>query len=167
MPGGQCVRCPRAKEETVTPLDLRISCPRPTRQKLLGFFFLPRTIDKLRAELPGGHLGLYLNHDIGFSAYVVKRLGLDMNAFRDTVARAADESEVAAWLERCIDSRTAPALNAKLESFVVERMSVDDQILIRERHPVMAMRPELNCILDILDADDDYSAAPRSPANSS
>jgi len=151
----------------VTPLDLRISRPRPTRQKLFGFFFLPRTIDKLRAELPGGHLGLYLNHDIGFSAYVVKRLGVDMNAFRDTVARAADESEVAAWLERRIDSRTAPALNAKLESFVVERMSVDDQILIRERHPVMAMKPELNCILDILDADDDYSAAPRSPANSS
>ena len=167
MAGGQCVRCPRAKEETMTPLDLRISRPRSARQTLFGFFFLSRTIDKLRAELPGGHLGLYLNHDIGFSAYVVKRLGLEMNEFRDAVARAADESAVTAWLETRIDSATAPALNAKLESFVVERMSVDDQILVRERHPVMAMRPDLNCILDILDADDDYSAAPRSPANSS
>ena len=167
MPGGQCVQCPRAKEASMTPLDLRISRPRSARQTLFGFFLLPRTIDKLRAELPGGHLGLYLNHDIGFSAYVVKRLGLDMNEFRDTVARAAEESEVAAWLEAHIDSTTAPALNAKLESFVVERMSADDQILVRKRHPVMATRPELTCILDILDADDDYSAGPSSPANSS
>jgi hypothetical protein len=167
MPGGQCVRCPGAKEASMTPLDLRISPPRPARQTLFGFFLLPRTIDKLRAELPGGHLGLYLNHDVGFSAYVVKRLGLDMNEFRDAVARAATEAEVAAWLETRIDSTMASALNAKLESFVVERMSLDDQVLVRERHPVMATRPELNCILDILDADDDYSAAPRNPANSS
>jgi hypothetical protein len=167
MPGGQCVRCLGAKEASMTPIDLSISRPRPARQTLFGFFLLPRTIDKLRAELPGGHVGPYLNHDAGFSAYVVKRLGLDMNEFRDAVARAADEAEVAAWLATRIDSTTASALNAKLESFVVERMSIDDQILVRQRHPVMVRRPELNRILDILDADDDYSAAPRSPANSS
>jgi hypothetical protein len=28
------------------------------RDMLLGFYLLPRTIDKLRAELPGGDLGL-------------------------------------------------------------------------------------------------------------
>ena len=55
---------------------------------------LPRTIDKLRAELPGGDLGDYLNHDIGFSAYVVRRLGLDMDEFRNAVAEAADETAV-------------------------------------------------------------------------
>ncbi len=143
----------------MTPLDLRSQPPRSTRATVLGFYLLPRTIDKLRAELPGGHIGNYLNHDTGFSAYVVKRLGLDMHAFREAVAKADDEAAVVSWLEARIDRASAPALNAKLETFVVERMSPQDQTLVRERHPVMALRPELSKILDILDADDKFAFA--------
>ncbi len=55
-----------------------------------------------------------------------------------------------------VDASTAPALNAKLETFVVERMSAEDQVLVRERHPVMAAKPELSKILDILEADDEF-----------
>jgi hypothetical protein len=120
---------------------------------------LPRTIDKLRAELPGGDLGAFMNHDTGFSAYVVRRLGLDMNDFRAAVAAAADEDAVIAWLAARIDPAIAPAINAKLESFVVERMSAEDQVLVRARHPIMAERPELSVLLDILDADDDRTFA--------
>jgi len=138
----------------VTPLDLRSRPPRGPREKILGFYFLPRTIDKLRAELPGGTLGSYMNHDRGFSAYVIRRLGLDMGELRQAVANAPDEAAVVDWLAARIDTSTAQALNAKLESFVAERMSVDDQNLLRQRHPVMANRPELSKILDILEADD-------------
>ncbi len=138
----------------MTPLDLRARAPRSTRETMLGFYFLPRTVDKLRAELPGGNVGPYLNHDTGFSAYVVRRLGLDMDEFRRAVGEAVDESAVVEWLAARIDPATAATLNAKLETFVVERMSPEDQVLVRERHPVMAERPELSKILDILDADD-------------
>ena len=140
----------------MTPLDLRTHKPRSTRATMLGFYLIPRTIDKLRAELPGGTIEPYLNHDTGFSAFVVKRLGLEMNAFRDIVARASDEREIETWLTERVDPAAAPALNAKLESFVIERMSPDDQVLVRKRHPVTAHRPELSKILDILDADDGY-----------
>jgi hypothetical protein len=138
----------------MTPLDLRAYAPRGPRETILGFYMLPRTVDKLRAELPGGNLGQYLNHDTGFSAYVVRRLGLDMNEFRQAVARAASEDEVVAWLAARIDPAAAPALNAKLETFVVERMRPEDQLLVRERHPIMAEHPELSKILDILAAED-------------
>jgi hypothetical protein len=141
----------------MTPLDLRKQPPRGVRETSLGFYLLPRTIDKLRAELPGGDLGHYLNHDTGFSAFVVKRLGLDMDEFREAVAHAPDEAGVIAWLAARVDPDAATTLNAKLETFVIERMSPADQQLIRERHPVMANRPELSKILDILDADDAYS----------
>jgi hypothetical protein len=144
----------------MTPLDLRVRPPRASREALLGYHLLPRTIDKLRAELPGGNLGAYLNHDTGFSAFVVRRLGLDMHEFRAAVAAAEDEAAVATWLEVRVDPAGAAALNAKLESFVVERMSAADQILVRERHPVMAQYPELAKILDILDADDRHAFAP-------
>jgi hypothetical protein len=143
----------------MTPLDLRTQRPRPVRATLLGFYLLPRTIDKLRAELPGGNLGEYVNHDTGYSAYIVRRLGLDMNEFRAAVAAAPDEEAVTAWLAERIDESAAPALNAKLETFVVERMSVEDQALVRERHPVMAQRPELSSVLDVLDADDELTYA--------
>ncbi len=76
----------------MTPLDLTQRHPRLPREKMLGFYFLPRTVDKLRAELPGGNMGRYLNHGTGFSAFVVRRLGLDMNEFRDAVGRLATKT---------------------------------------------------------------------------
>ena len=170
---GGFVRCPHlfASHQTsiegyaMTPLDLSQRPPRSTRTTMLDFYFLPRTVDKLRAELPGGNVGRYLNHDTGFSAFVVRRLNLDMDEFREAVARAGDEAAVIAWLSERIDTAAAPALNAKLESFVLERMSPSDQVLVRELHPVMASRPELSKVLDILDADDEHAfASPPRPA---
>jgi hypothetical protein len=145
----------------MTPLDLRRQPPRPTRETLLGCYFLARTIDKLRAELPGGDPGPYLNHDTGFGAYVVRRVGLDMAEFRGIVADAADEAAVTAWLAGRIDAAAAPALNAKLETFVIERMSPEDRQLVHERHPVLTERPDLSKILDIIDADDRRAFALR------
>ena len=104
------------------PLDLTLRPPRPSRATLLGYFFLPRTIDKLRAQLPGGKIGPYLNHDTGLSAYVVRKLGLDMDEFRAVIARAKDEDDVVDWLSDRIDPAGADALNAKLATFVVSRM---------------------------------------------
>jgi Domain of unknown function (DUF5069) len=138
------------------PLDLRWRTPRGPRQTLLGFYFLPRTVDKLRAQLPGGNLGAYVNEERGFSAYLVRRLGLDMDELRQAVADSADEPALEKWLAARVDVSVAPALNAKFETFVVERMSPDDQKLVRGRHPVLAARPELSKILDVLEADDHY-----------
>ncbi len=128
--------------------------PRAARASLLGALFLPRTIDKLRAELPGGTMGPYMNHDRGFSAYVVRRLGLDMGEFRAVVARARDEDEVVAWLRERIDPAAVEETNRKLESFTSERMTPADRELLVARHPVLHERPELTTILDILDAED-------------
>jgi Domain of unknown function (DUF5069) len=138
----------------VKALDLRSQPPRRPRETILGFYFLPRTIDKLRAQLPGGNLGAYLNHETGFSAWLVRRLGLDMDEFRNAVAQAPNEDALVEWLAARIDVTTAPAVNAKFETFVIERMSAEDQILVRQRHPVLAARTDLSKILDALEADD-------------
>jgi hypothetical protein len=140
----------------MTPLDLRTQRPRGVRETLLGYYFLARTIDKLRAELPGGDLGPFLNHDTGFSAYLVRRLGLDMHAFREAVAAAANEDGVVAWLRaQGLDEAGAPAMNAKFETFVLSRMSAEDQELVRTRHPGSASRPQVDKLLDIIEMDDD------------
>jgi hypothetical protein len=138
----------------MTPLDLTEAPPRGVREPMLGYYFLARTIDKLRAELPGGNIGPFLNHDTGFSAYVIRRMGLDMDELRDVVANAPDEPSVVEWIRERVDPGGAAAINAKLESFVYDRMSDQDKVLVRERHPIMSKRPELTKLLDILEADD-------------
>ncbi len=143
------------------PLDLTNQPPRSPRDTLLDVMFLPRTIDKLRAELPGGRMGPYMNHDRGFSAYVVRRLGLDMDELRTVVGAARDEADVVAWLRERIDPATVEETNRKLGTFTSERMAPLDRALLEERHPVMSERPELTSILDILDAEDARAFATR------
>ena len=143
------------------PLDLTITPPREPRATLLGLKFLPRTIDKLRAELPGGNIGAYLNHDTGFSAFIVRRVGLDMGELRDAVASAPDETALVTWLRERLDDARVAETNAKLESFTVGRMKPEDQVLVRERHPVLAKRADLDHVLDVLDADDRDAFAGR------
>ena len=41
------------------PLDLSKAPPRRTRDEIAGVVFLPRSIDKFRAALPGGNLSGY------------------------------------------------------------------------------------------------------------
>ena len=137
------------------PLDLDKQRPRGPRETILGFYFLPRTIDKLRAELPGGNMGAYLNHDTGFSAWAVRRLGLDVDEFRNAVRDAKDEDEVTAWLAARINPDDAAAFNEKFETFVIERFKPEDLRLVRERHPILAQRDDLSKILDVLQAEDD------------
>jgi hypothetical protein len=38
-------------------------------------------------------------------------------------------------------------------------MTEADQVLVRERHPILAARPELDKILDILEAEDERAFA--------
>ncbi len=143
------------------PLDLTVRPPRAPREMLLGLMFLPRTIDKLRAEQPGGRPGAYINEPRGFSAYAVARAGLDMEELRAVVAAARDEDEVAAWVRERLDPARAEEVNRKLETFTSERMSAADKAQLVERHPVLHERPELTNILDILTADDEHAFAQR------
>ncbi|MBV9079523.1 MAG: DUF5069 domain-containing protein [Elusimicrobia bacterium] len=136
------------------PLDLRFRPPRGPRETLLGLYFLPRTIDKLRAEMPGGDIGPYLNEPRGISAFLCRRIGIDMEELRAVVLAANDEDEVAAWLQQRIDPKKVEETNRKLESLTIERLSPEDQELVRHHHPVLAKRPDLVTFLDIFEADD-------------
>jgi hypothetical protein len=137
------------------PLDLTINPPRNPRETLLGAMFLPRTIDKLRAELPGGRLGEYVNHDRGASAFVVGRLGLNMDELREAVRTSRDEEELTEWLRPRLDPAVVDAANAKLQSLVKSRMKPDALAEFEERHPVLRERPELDNLLEILEAEDE------------
>jgi hypothetical protein len=139
------------------PLDLEKQLPRGPREKLAGLYFMPRTVDKLRAEQPGGKLGLYLNRPDGLSAYMCKRVGLDMEELRAKVAAAANEAELEAWLRERLDPAVVAEVNGKLETLGTHRLAPEHVELVKQVHPIMNERPELTIYFDIFDAEE----APR------
>jgi len=137
------------------PLDLRAQPPRSPYAELDGLMLLPRTIDKLRASLPGGNTGdYYINGVIkGISGYLLERLGITEEELRDTVARAADEEEVAAWLRTRSDASQYPAINETLRR-IRPKHAEDPAVFAEIYAETLAKNPHLERIVDIVEADD-------------
>jgi hypothetical protein len=137
------------------PLDLRMQSPRSCYAELDGLMLIPRTIDKLRAQLPGGHPGAYFINDRikGISGYLLERLGIDENELREAVAKAASEDQIAAWLRERTDASQYAAINRTLRH--IKPKHAQDEAWLRSQYvQTLEAHPELEFIVDILDADD-------------
>jgi hypothetical protein len=73
------------------PLDLSKRAPRGPREKLDGLCMLPRTIDKMRALLPGGNVGSYKIP--GVSQRVLDALEVKPEDLQAEVASAASDQD--------------------------------------------------------------------------
>ena len=136
------------------PLDLEKQPPRGPREKLAGLMFMPRTIDKLRAEQPGGKIGPYLNESDGLSAFMCKRAGIDMGELRAKVASAKDEAEIEAWLRDRLDPAAVEALNEKMAGLGPYRLAPEIVERVAHHHPIMRERSDLTTYFDIFEADE-------------
>ena len=100
-------------------LDLTVRPPRSPYLKMEGLFMLPRTIDKLRANLPGGKIGTYTVRGSspllpGLSLVLLDGIGVTEQRLLEVVERASVEEEIADWLRQNADLSTTAALNKKL-----------------------------------------------------
>ncbi len=95
-------------------LDLRSAPPRPPREAFLGVTFLPRTIDNLRALLPGGDTGAY--RMTGFSLRLFEMFGTDEARALAAVRDAADDLTAARAIVGDASADRIATLNATLES---------------------------------------------------
>jgi hypothetical protein len=137
------------------PLDLTVQPPRGPREQLAGCTFMARTIDKVRAELPGGNLGDYVvAGKRSISAYVLHKLKIDVGELRAEVARARDEREVEEWLRARIDPAVVAEVNAKLLASRMDTMSEEDAEFVYSLHPLMRGRNDIGTTFDFLEADD-------------
>jgi Domain of unknown function (DUF5069) len=137
------------------PLDLSVRPPRSCYEELDGLMLLPRTIDKMRALLPGGNPGVYLinAHIPGVSGYLLGRLGVTEDEFRDAVIAAEDDDGVAAWLRSRTDVSHYPAINETLKRLRPHHAM--DQEFFRDLYAdALAADPQLEYIFDIIEADD-------------
>ena len=140
------------------PLDLRARPPRSPYETLDGLVLMPRTIDKLRALLPGGDPGDYfINPPVemtGLSGFLLQRLQIDESDLRRVVADAADETEVAAWIRAHTDASRYEEINGILTH--LKRKHVTDKDFYESIYgATLAERPELDVLFDIMLADDE------------
>src|SRR5579864_3254546 len=133
------------------PLDLTKQPPRSPRAMLNGLTMLPRTIDKMRALLPGGNIGNY--RIAGFSKRMLDAIGLEEDALRAVVARATSDNEVAACVRERADVSKYEEWNQYLLNRSIDHIAPENLAKFQADYPVSKTLTSRK-LLDILEADD-------------
>ena len=130
-------------------LDLTKAPPRAPREELAGIRFLPRSIDKFRAKLPGGHLGEYLIE--GLTTVMLDALGITIAAFTDAVREAKSDNDIAAFVK----AHAKPGGIDTWHRFIDARQPQGgDPAKAIEAYPFLAGRSDLGLSLDVIAEDD-------------
>lgn len=141
------------------PLDLTKAPPRAPRVEVDGLAYLPRTIDKLRAALPGGNLGLYILD--GWSRRMMDTVGVTKEQMLAAVADAQSDEDVAAWLRAHAQMDRYAEFTSYIFTYRVSDALANDPQGYPERYPIAAQRPDIEYHADLLVADDEALFAKR------
>ena len=146
-------------------MDLVNGTPRSPYESMHGIVFLPRAIDKVRAEI-AGKLGDYISRTF-FSGMLLEFLGIEPQDFVDAVAARDCDEEVWAWIK----ARMTPRSATEIMAFNHEMMTrTPDDDTTRERYwQFMAdigqsHRTDLTRQFDRLDLDEDRDIPLGGPA---
>lgn len=140
-------------------LDLTQRPPRSPRERLgdLDLLMLARTIDKVRATMPGGNIGSY--QISGFSSSLLNALEMSEADLRAVIAKASDESEVVRWIRGRTDPMKYSEFNEKLAARKIADRLGDEKWLAR--YPIAKRLPPETPLIDMLVADDEEMFAKR------
>ena len=134
-------------------LDLTKAPPRSPRQELDGLVNLPRSIDKMRGRLPGGNPGVY--NITGFTLIMLEAIGVTEDQFREAVAQAKTDDDVAAWRRAHADTGKYAAFNERMLNRRVADVKARDPEGFAKRYPISETRPDIELMIDMLEADDE------------
>jgi len=122
---------------------------------------LPRTIDKLRANLPGGKIGTYTIRGSspllpGLSLVLLDGIGVTEQRLLEVVERASVEEEIADWLRQNGDLSTiAATLNQKLLGRRIEDVqAVVPPAVIAKVYPFINEMAKTTPMFEVLLEDD-------------
>jgi len=140
-------------------LDLTQKPPRSPRERLggLDLLMMARTIDKVRATLPGGNIGPY--QISGFSSSLLNALEMSEADLRAAIAKASDESEVASWIRGRTDPSKYAEFNEKLLARKIADRIGDEKWAAR--YPIAKTLPPETPLIDMLVIDDEDMFAKR------
>jgi hypothetical protein len=136
------------------PLDLTAMPPRSPRVQLDGLYMLARSIDKVRAQLPGGKLGVYVT-ERGLTKVLLEMLGVTYDHFRDAVASAHSDDDVVRWLHEHSDATRYSEINDRLARWTLADNPPERWDFIDTLYPNRPVGPrEAVNVFDMLENDD-------------
>lgn len=143
----------RANQSRMEALDLTQRAPRGPREQLgdLDLLMMARTVDKIRATLPGGNIGPY--QISGFSSSLLNALEIPEADLRAVIAKASDESEVARWIRGRTDPSKYAEFNEKLSARKIADRIGDEKWAAR--YPIAKRLPPETPLIDMLVIDDE------------
>jgi Domain of unknown function (DUF5069) len=104
-------------------LDLTIQPPSSPYQKMNGLYMMPRTIDKMRAQLSGGKTGAYsitTPFGPGLSILLLNGIGVTEEHLLKRIREASAEDEITNWLRKNADLLSVGDINETLLSQRIE-----------------------------------------------
>jgi hypothetical protein len=113
---------------------------------------MPRTIDKIRATFPGGHLGPY-HISPGMSQMLLTIIGVDLRELHEAVFRAETDDDVAAWLRTHANVEQYDRANAFLSDWRHEDMPENHRAHFESLYPAYLVG-RYPVAFDLLEADD-------------
>ncbi len=108
-------------------LDLTIQPPSSPYQKMNGLYMMPRTIDKMRAQLSGGKTGAYsitTPFGPGLSILLLEGIGVTEEHLLQRIGEVSAEDEIADWLRKHADLSSVADINERLRSQRIESCSI-------------------------------------------
>jgi Domain of unknown function (DUF5069) len=139
-------------------LDLSVRPPRSPYAQMDGIYMLPRTIDKMRAQLPGGKLGSYsitTPFGPGISILLLRGLALNEKDLFQVVQRVRAEEEIADWLRRSVDPSSKARTNEMLLSPTIEdALKLIPTPVFDGFYPAAKNMPKTTPMFDVLLEDD-------------
>ena len=136
------------------PLDMTAAPPRSPRVQLGGLCMLARSIDKMRAQFPGGNPGVFVT-ERGLTKILLEMLGVTHDQFRDAVASARSDDDVVKWLRDNSDPSRYVAINDRLTRWTLADNPPERWEFIDRLYPNRPAGPRESVnVFDMLDNDD-------------
>ena len=131
--------------------------PRSVRERMCGWVYLPRFVDKIRLHLAGRlHADYQENFTKGFDGAWLKAAGLTADAFIPVVKNSIIDGQVADWVAKNV--KKTEAEKKAFNDFVLNRGREDEaakaRLKMRKEESGLGHREDIETFADYIDADE-------------
>lgn len=133
---------------------------RSPREKLGGYLFLPRLIDKVRlhakGELPPEYCGQLFGKGNALDNRLLQFTGLDGESLRKAILTSERDDEVLAWVEKNAIRHTAKEMADWISEIDAYRPAPETVHLRKQNYPELAGKVDVGAlnVLDMIDMDE-------------
>lgn len=133
---------------------------RSPKEKLGGYVFLPRLIDKIRlhanGELPAEYIGNLLGKGTTLDHRLIQFAGLEGEKLREAILASKSDNEVLAWVEKNGIPHTAEEKEAWIREISAYRPAPGMVEFRKKYYPELAAKVDIGTlnVFDMIDMDE-------------